>query len=82
VEKFHFTPEELKTLQKTFQRVIAEEQFNAVHVINCTPEEATQRLRNIGKAVQDGLINAEQAKGIRDKYDQLESDWRHTASDS
>jgi hypothetical protein len=82
VEKFHFTPEELKTLRETFQRVIAEEQFNAVHVINCTPEEATQRLRNIGSAVQDGLINAEQAKGIRDKYDQLESDWRHTASDS
>jgi hypothetical protein len=81
VEKFHFTPEQLKTLQETFQQVIAEQQFNAVHVLNCTPEEANQRLHNIGKAVKDGLINAEQVKGIKEKFDRLESNWNHITSE-
>ena len=81
VEKFHFTPEQLKTLQETFQQVIAEQQFNAVHVLNCTPDEATQRLRNIGKAVKDGLINAEYARAIKEKFEQLESNWSHITND-
>ncbi len=81
VEKFHFTPEQLKTLQETFQQVMAEQQFNAVHGLDCTPEEATQKLHNIGKAVEDGLINAEEAKSIKKRYELLEINMSHIAND-